>query len=205
MWLWIFLVFLYSLQRKFIPIFSLSALHLASREGNVLIVHFLIGRSANIEAIDSHGNTPLQLASREGHLLIAQFLVEKGAKLDAKDFLGMTALHYAAMNNHLLIVQFLIEKGAKIQNKSQFGNTAIDYAKLNHHFRIVQYLEQRGAQSVASSNQGQQHNSSSGRSSVLGDGSFEILMLTCFLMSTVWPSLPTKVSTWRWEAFETGK
>ena len=49
-----------------------TALHLAARDGYVLVVEFLEKNGGQLEAVDDHENTPLHLAARQGHLSIVQ-------------------------------------------------------------------------------------------------------------------------------------
>ena len=53
----------------------LESLHLASRQGHIEIVIFLLEKGANLESTDNLGRTPLHWASVKGHLEIVQLMV----------------------------------------------------------------------------------------------------------------------------------
>jgi hypothetical protein len=52
---------------------GMTSLHLASREGHIEIVHFLVKCGADARAPDNHWTTPLHLASERGHLEVCSF------------------------------------------------------------------------------------------------------------------------------------
>ena len=82
-----------------------TALHLASENGHLETVKFLIESKADIEAKDNlFGKTALHLASENGHLETVKFLIENKANINPKDDNGNTALE---------VVKFLITNGAK--------------------------------------------------------------------------------------------
>lgn len=72
------------------------------------LVHELLEKGANIEAIYNDGWTYLHLASRKGHIEMVIFLLEKGANLESTDNLGRTPLHWASVKGHLEIVQLMV-------------------------------------------------------------------------------------------------
>ena len=58
---------------------------MASINGHLPIVQYLVEKEANLEAKNGFDATPLRLASRFGHLTIVHYLVEIGANLEAKN------------------------------------------------------------------------------------------------------------------------
>ena len=72
-----------------------TPLHIASKNGHLPIVEYLISKGANIEAKDYLDNTPLHCASCEQDYEIVEFLVSKGANKNAKNKYGMTPYYYA--------------------------------------------------------------------------------------------------------------
>jgi len=57
-----------------------SALHVASREGNLSVVRQLLKFDVDINSYDSEGRTPLQLAVEGGHEMVEKLLLEHGAE-----------------------------------------------------------------------------------------------------------------------------
>jgi len=79
------------------------------RKGEIEVVQFLVDNSANVNAKDKDGNTPLHLAvqGRE-NIEIVQLLVSAGADVNAKDNDGKTPLDIAKeVRGNTAIVEFL--------------------------------------------------------------------------------------------------
>ena len=106
-------------------------MHLAAREGHLLVVKYLIARGANIEAQDLQGVTALHYAAKNNHLQIVQYLVDHGAKPEVKNSLGNNAIDYAKMNHHLKVAQYMQGHGPKTQAFITSGVPgAVDSTKL---------------------------------------------------------------------------
>lgn len=82
-----------------------SLLHIASQEGNVDIVEFLIERRANVLETTGCNNTAIQLAANNGHLEVLKTLKKAGGVLDA------VSLHHAAAGGHVSVVDYLLKEG----------------------------------------------------------------------------------------------
>jgi len=63
--------------------------------GNLGLVKVYVNASADVNAQDILGLTPLHCAVVKGHEAIARFLVDQGARADTKDRFGLTASDYA--------------------------------------------------------------------------------------------------------------
>ena len=79
-----------------------TPLHCASECGQILVVMYLIGKGAKIEAKDKYGRTPLHYACINGFLPVVKYLLSKGANLEAKD-----------NNGHLQLMNVLFNHGKK--------------------------------------------------------------------------------------------
>jgi len=49
-----------------------TSLNLASRDGHLTIVEFLVENGGHLEAMDDQGNTALHYAARQGHVSIVK-------------------------------------------------------------------------------------------------------------------------------------
>ena len=92
---------------------GLTPWHLASQEGHVEVVRFLVEHGVDAAAQDQCGRTPLHRASERGHLGLARFLIEHGTNINiaAQDNDGSTPLHRASSSD---LVRFLVEHGADV-------------------------------------------------------------------------------------------
>ncbi len=101
---------------------GLTPLHLASQEGHVEVVRFLIEHGVNAAAQDQCGWTPLHRASKRGHLDLARFLIEHGTNIAAQDNGGSTPLHWAPSSN---LIQFLVKLGTDVAAQEERGQTPL--------------------------------------------------------------------------------
>lgn len=76
-----------------------SALHDATRHGDLAEVRRLIGAGAEVNSRDFRGQTPLLLAVGYRHLEVAKVLLENGANVNAKDHEGTSALQLGIGNS----------------------------------------------------------------------------------------------------------
>jgi len=104
-----------------------TALHLASRNGNVGVVSLLASHRANLEAVDSEGRTPLHRAlgcdSYQSRIATVSALLRFGANPNAfvcspdTPALGWSPLHSAAVDcpDSQTIIRLLVEYGADLE------------------------------------------------------------------------------------------
>ena len=85
-----------------------SALLLASHNGNLDSVEFILKHGADVYLSSRDGNTPLIQASADGHISVVKKLVERGARLDAPQKDGQTPFITAAKNGHPNIAEYLL-------------------------------------------------------------------------------------------------
>lgn len=72
-----------------------TALHMAARQGHVEVAAALLDAGADIEARDSHGDTPLRRAVNCGKPAMAAFLLSHGADPHSRGSRGLTPLQVA--------------------------------------------------------------------------------------------------------------
>ena len=107
-------------------------LGLASQDGHLIIVKYLVEQGADIHYNQSQA---LPLASENGHLTIVKYLVEHGAKVKSNN---SEALMFASFNGHLSVVKYLVEQGSDIHAQD---DDALRMANENGHLLVVEYLQ----------------------------------------------------------------
>jgi len=103
-----------------------------TNDGNHAIIVLLVKLGANLEAVDSEGNTPLITAARRGNHLGVETLLKLGARCYAQNIRGHTCLHVAAFAKQLPCVHQLTRWDAEV-GKLKFvldssGRSAYDLA-----------------------------------------------------------------------------
>ena len=84
-----------------------SALHLATRLGNVSIVNLLLQHKADTSLQDCHGLTPLHVAVSKNDVNIVDLLLMQGANVHIQNRKGKTAVDMAKTKKHDSILQLL--------------------------------------------------------------------------------------------------
>jgi hypothetical protein len=110
----------------------------AAREGHVALVTKL-AQSADLNAADRSGQTPLIAAARAGQLEMVQVLLNQGASVTVRDWQGRNALDWAKANGHGGVSELLKPQQAFASSYLQVlghagrfplwgGTLAVDYA-----------------------------------------------------------------------------
>ncbi|MFM8466933.1 MAG: ankyrin repeat domain-containing protein [Oxalobacteraceae bacterium] len=99
------------------------------------------GDSANMNAENRRGFTPLMYAARRGLLNHANRLIHYQAHVNAQSHKGNTALHMAVFRRDVAMVTMLLERGAdrKLQNHQR--HTPLDVATSRGLTDIIQFLK----------------------------------------------------------------
>ncbi|MFM8185491.1 MAG: ankyrin repeat domain-containing protein, partial [Alphaproteobacteria bacterium] len=93
-----------------------TALHIASREGNLDIVKILIDSGANPNIADNEGYTPLMRASLSASAEVVEYLLKNGAKPGIFNSQNETAIIHATNAKCDDCINALIENGQIIKS-----------------------------------------------------------------------------------------
>ena len=119
---------------------GLSALHVASRMGNLELVSRLLAYS-QLNLQDEYGNTALHYVCEKGHLEVAKtILAWKGTKVNTYNKEGATPIWLAAFSGHADMLSLLIQKGATVRTKNKSGHTIANVAIMHGDVNIIQVL-----------------------------------------------------------------
>ncbi|CAI2187073.1 18297_t:CDS:2 [Funneliformis geosporum] len=93
--------------------FGNTALHMASANGHLEIVEFIIQALGSllervVSMQNNSGNTPLHWSALNGHEKVVKLLIKSGADAKIKNKSGRTPIYEAQQNNHEKIVEFLL-------------------------------------------------------------------------------------------------
>jgi ankyrin repeat protein len=112
------------------------------------IIKMLIENGANVNYINSNGNSPLEYAVKHQNTILSSILIKAGAKIDIynKDKHGNTILHYAVKNIKFKnIVSEWIIKGGNINSQNNYGKIPLWNAVYNNTYEIISMLIENGA------------------------------------------------------------
>lgn len=117
-----------------------------SKPNMIETFHYLLNRGANVEAVDTDGNSSLHYASRGGHVFLVKLLYERGAGINVTNNKGYTSLHNAASGGHTAVMEFLLSKGARLEQRDKARHhTALHCAVSYDRPQTVEFLLQIGA------------------------------------------------------------
>ena len=127
-----------------------TLLHLATANGNVETVKFLLEQHASVAAANQEGQTALHLSALTTATALTRTLLSEieatpnraqSAVLNAKDTeLGRTALHYAAKLGSHQTVQQLIKAGCDVNTLTKTKHTPLRSAAAQGHTDAVSAL-----------------------------------------------------------------
>lgn len=126
----------------------------AAGKGDVVRIKELLSSSAQVNAVDTWGNTPLLNAAREGQVESARMLLDAGAEVDGRGG-AMTPLAAAALRGHTILVRLLIRKGARVDVIGENGLTAIMNAVKLNQLEVARVLLEDGANTRVRDRDGQ--------------------------------------------------
>ena len=136
-------------------------LHLATQQGNLEIVKFIIDNilekaaSANanlgvaqlisdnkidINPRGINGFTPLHIAVQQGRLEIFKTLAEVTFNKNVRCKQNFTPLHEAAVRDHLAICKLIVPQVKERNPRDNLGRTPLHYAAKGGNFGIINYI-----------------------------------------------------------------
>ena len=86
---------------------GVTLLHIASENGQLPSVKYLLKIGARVNVMDDDGRTPLSLAAQRGHQQVVKLLLGRGANPRIKDKYGKTPLDWASFMGHKQVVRLL--------------------------------------------------------------------------------------------------
>lgn len=89
----------------------------------------MLASGANVNALDSGGNSALMNAAFKGYTDIASYLIAAGAKVNARHGSGLTILMLAVIAVKNNMVELLLANGADAALTDHEGKTAFDLAR----------------------------------------------------------------------------
>lgn len=131
-----------------------APLHRAARNGQLLVVRFLLENNADVNVRDSQGSTPLGVAVNSGNKSMVELLLEHGADVGAQDSQQRTPLHVAAQRGFNAITEVLLAHGADVNTRGGLDVTPLQVAAESGYRNVVETLLDHGAKVNSSSSAG---------------------------------------------------
>ena len=117
-----------------------TAVHAASKKGDVAVLATLIGRGAVVNVQDNNKDTPLHLAvTRPENSAVIELLMKKDVStINWRNNEGQTALHLAASSvDNDRVIKSLLEHEADMVAKDNDGCVPLHYAAKHGHLAVV--------------------------------------------------------------------
>lgn len=105
----------------------------------------ITGKSADVNALQPDGSTPLAWAAHEDDATVVAALLKAGAKVNVADEYGETALTQAAANGNAAVVKLLLDAGADANAARWNGETALMIAAGSGNPEVIRQLLAKGA------------------------------------------------------------
>ena len=123
------------------------SLHIAAREGNVLMMVTLLKAGGRINSVDRWGVSPLEVAVVAGHTMVAGYLFSQGGRLS--DGRSAKLLADATWSGHVERVNLMLDCGCGVEARDYDGRTALHRAAERNAFVIAaQLLHWRAARAA---------------------------------------------------------
>jgi len=126
-----------------------TPLHVAALWGRTEVVHLLLLRGADRDALNNNGRTPLFLATTVGQTASALVLLAAGADANIRSSVvhvsKESAVDVAAKEGHVSILRAAIEHGGHVNTVGSNMGSPLDYAAANGHAEAIDVLVEAGA------------------------------------------------------------
>ncbi|PNF40482.1 hypothetical protein B7P43_G08187 [Cryptotermes secundus] len=129
-------------------------LHIASENGHVSLVRFLLENGAEINMCNWNNSTPLHLACNHGHKECVLMLLEGPACINESNKDGDTPLHVAVRAGNCDIVDILLNRKADLDSCNKYGDTPLHVACQENNLTAVSLLMDKNADENVRNNNG---------------------------------------------------
>ncbi|KAG6929724.1 asparaginase [Chelydra serpentina] len=120
-----------------------TPLHIASSEGNLQLVEYLLKYGATVYAKDMFGATPLKYAVKFRHIEVIQLLRETGAHLSIQELENIgTELCSLAANGDVEGLYAWYLAGANLEQTGYDGRTPLQIAEATGHVELLDFFNQ---------------------------------------------------------------
>ena len=114
----------------------------------------LINNGADVNILDTDGDSPLMIVCSIGHESTLQILLEKGANVNLCNKTGVSPLYAACSSGHDSTIQLLLNNGADVNLCDETGVSPLYAACSSGHDSTIQLLLNNGANKNLCDNQG---------------------------------------------------
>ncbi|KAL1116547.1 hypothetical protein AAG570_005019, partial [Ranatra chinensis] len=117
-----------------------TCLHVASHEGHVSLVKWLLSVGASLSEADNEGDTALHYAAFGNKSDVMELLLERGADVNAVNKSLCSALHVSVSKGHIECVRILLRADCDVNLQDQMGDTCLHDAIGNEFDEAVDLL-----------------------------------------------------------------
>ena len=120
-----------------------SALHLAVKDQDKVLVDYLLQRNANVNVVDLNKCIPIMYSAYQGDLRMCYLLYKKGANLVLKDNFGNNSIDYAKKQGFIRVAKFLENPKSYSEELTyvEYGDSAVEYRYKNDVKKAVFFME----------------------------------------------------------------
>jgi ankyrin repeat protein len=140
---------------------QINALQLAAKNGQLVLVKWLVEHGAGVMSADQDGITSIHYAIANGHVAVIEWLLEHGADAKKETRGGRAAIHFAAdickldkghwSNNKewMDMVRLLLKHGADVLAQDNDGRSALHIVAISGHLAMMTLMLESGADVAA--------------------------------------------------------